>query len=710
MIGKLPSGIKYKRMRPEILYPFFADTVSLPGVGGRIAGLLEKIIGRRVLDLFWHFPVDIIDRRASPALADIKYDQIITVLVSIDKHEAPPRNIRRPYRVWCHDASGKLQLVFFHVKGDYIERQLPTGEERLISGKVEVYNNQLQMTHPDYMLSPDRQGEIPPVEPVYPLTAGISGKVMAKIVRGALERLTELPEWQDKPLLKREGWPTWYDAMKMVHQPKGAADVQMNSPARQRLAYDEFFANQLALEIMRRQNQKKKGRSLTPKGHLKQQFLANLPYDLTGAQTQSGSEIEQDLARPFAMMRLLQGDVGSGKTVVALLAMLVAVENGAQAAMIAPTEILSRQHFASLSEMTAGMGVKVALLTGRGKGKARKKLLEGLQSGEIDILVGTHALFQKDVVYHDLALAVIDEQHRFGVEQRMALSAKGREGSSMDVLAMTATPIPRTLTLTAYGDMDVSQLYEKPPGRKPVDTRTIPLNRLDEVVQGIGRAIAGGTRAFWICPLVQESEILDIAAAEERFRHLNQVFGSRVGLVHGRMKPKEKDAVMDRFTTGDIDILVATTVVEVGVDVPEATIMVIEHAERFGLSQLHQLRGRVGRGADQSTCLLLYGRLGGETAKDRLKIMRESDDGFLIAEEDLRLRGAGELLGTRQSGMPDFKVASLEEHGALIAMARDDARLVLGQDPDLKSERGRALRILLYLFERDEGVRYLASG
>ncbi|MCK5425023.1 MAG: ATP-dependent DNA helicase RecG [Emcibacter sp.] len=697
-------------MRPEILYPFFADTISLPGVGGRIAGLLEKIIGRRVLDLFWHLPVDIIDRSASPTLEDIKYDQIITVLVTIDKHDAPPRNVRRPYRVWCHDVTGKMQLIFFHVKGDYILRQLPIGEERLISGKVEVYNGQLQMTHPDYMLAPNKRDEIPGVEPIYPLTAGISGKVMAKIVRGALERLVELPEWADKPLLKREGWPTWFEAMKLAHHPAGQADLQINSKARMRLAYDEFLANQLALEIMRRQNQKKKGRCLTPKGHLKQKLLDNLPYTLTGAQVQSGAEIEKDLAESFAMMRLLQGDVGSGKTVVALLAMLVAVENGAQAAMIAPTEILSRQHFVSLNEMTAGMGIKVAILTGRDKGKARAKLLEDLQSGEIDILVGTHALFQKDVIYHDLALAVIDEQHRFGVEQRMALSAKGREGSSMDVLAMTATPIPRTLTLTAYGDMEVSQLHEKPPGRKPVDTRTIPLNRLDEVVQGIRRAVKSGTRAFWVCPLVEESEVLDLAAAEERFRHLEQIFGPRVGLVHGKMKAKDKDAVMASFVAGDIDILVATTVVEVGVDVPEATIMVIEHAERFGLSQLHQLRGRVGRGADQSTCLLLYGRLGGETAKSRLKIMRETDDGFLIAEEDLRLRGAGELLGTRQSGMPDFKVASLEEHGSLIAMARDDARLILEKDPDLNSERGRALRILLYLFERDEGVRYLTSG
>jgi len=693
-------------MRPEILYPFFADTVSLLGVGARIAVLLEKIAGRRIIDLLWHFPVDIIDRRASPALSEITHDRIITLPLTIDSHDMPPKGSRRPYRVWCHDASGgQLQLIFFHVKGDYIHRQLPEGEVRIISGRVEVYNGGLQMTHPDYILPPDRLGEIPDIEPVYPLTAGISGRVMAKIIRAAGDRLTGLPEWQDKNLLRREDWPSWLEAMKRVHQPEGADDLDPASPARQRLAYDEFLANQLALEMMRRKNSRKAGRALVAKGRLKKQLLEKLPYSLTGAQVQSIEEINHDLAQGHAMKRLLQGDVGSGKTVVALLAMLTVVEAGAQAALIAPTEILARQHYASLCDMTDGMGVRVALLTGRDKGKGRAALLHDLKAGKIDILVGTHALFQKDVVYHDLAFAVIDEQHRFGVEQREALSRKGRDGAAMDMLAMTATPIPRTLTLTAYGDMDVSLLREKPPGRKPVDTRTIPLNRLDELIQGIRRAIGQGARVFWICPLVEESETLDLAAAEERFRHLEQIFGPRVGLVHGRMKAKEKDAVMARFAGGEIDILVATTVVEVGVDVPEATIMVIEHAERYGLSQLHQLRGRVGRGADKSTCLLLYNPSCGATAKARLRIMRDSDDGFLIAEEDLRLRGAGELLGTRQSGLPDFKIASLEFHRQLIPMARDDARLILDKDPELDSTRGRALRVLLGLFERDRRLQ-----
>lgn len=697
-------------MRPEILYPFYADTESLTGVGGRIAKLLEKLVGRKVVDLFWHLPVDMIDRRACPTISEIHSDQIVTLELTVGKHDAPPSKSRRPYRIWCHDASGEIQLIFFHARGDYLARLMPEGETRLVSGKAEFSSGTLQMSHPDYMLPLEKRDEIPPVEPVYPLTAGISGKVMAKIVRHALERLVDLPEWQDKSVLDREKWPDWKEALLKVHTPEDASDFSMKSSGRLRLAYDEFLANQLALAIMRQQSRKKKGRVLNKTGEVQQQILASLPYELTGAQKECLAEIEADLSAPYAMMRLLQGDVGSGKTVVALLAMLTAVENGAQAAMIAPTEILARQHYDSLCEMIQGTSLRLAVLTGRDKGKSREKILDDLQKGEIDILVGTHSLFQKDVIYHDLALAIVDEQHRFGVEQRMALSAKGNADFTMDVLAMTATPIPRTLTLTAYGDMDGSRLWEKPPGRKPIDTRTIPLGRIDEVVNGLHRALDGGARIYWICPLVEESEVLDFAAAEQRHRTLEKIFGDRVGLVHGKMKPREKDAVMADFSAGKLDILVATTVIEVGVNIPEATLMVIEHAERFGLSQLHQLRGRVGRGADKSICLLLYGTVLSENSKARLKIMRETEDGFLIAEEDLKLRGAGELLGTRQSGLPTFKVASLEEHGHLIAMARDDAKLILQKDPDLTSERGKALRILLYLFGRDEGVRYLSSG
>ncbi len=697
-------------MRPEILFPFFSDTTSLPGVGGRIAASLEKVAGTRILDLLWHLPVDLIDRRASPKLSDIKFDQVATLEVTVGKHDIAPAKSRKPYRVWCHDDSSTIQLIFFHPRHDYLAKQLPEGEKRLVSGKVEIYNGQLQMSHPDYILPSEKRDEIPKVEPVYPLTAGISGKVMARIIGDANKKAIELPEWLDRTLLEREGWQSWHASLASVHKPEKLSDLEPSTKARTRLAYDELLANQLALEIMRRQTKKKKGRVMKSSGALVNKAIDALPYDLTGAQSRTVEELKVDMGQPSAMMRLLQGDVGSGKTVVALLSMLIAVENGAQAALLAPTEILARQHYAGLSDVAEKIGVNIAILTGRDKGKARDKLLTDLENGKIDILIGTHAIFQKDVIYHDLAMSVVDEQHRFGVEQRMALSAKGKAGIGMDILAMTATPIPRTLTLTVYGDMDVSRLDEKPPGRTPIDTRVMTLSRIDEIVVAAKRAIESGARLYWVCPLVEESEVMDLAAAEERYRHLMQVFGERVGLVHGKMKAKEKDTVMEKFASGEIDILVATTVIEVGVDVPEATVMIIEHAERFGLSQLHQLRGRVGRGADKSTCLLLYGSALGATAKARLKIMRETEDGFLIAEEDLKLRGAGEVLGTRQSGLPKFKVASIEDHQKLIPMARDDARLVLENDPDLSSERGKNLRILLYLFERDEGVKYLKSG
>ena len=697
-------------MRPEILFPLFAETVSLPGVGARMAHNLEKILGSRIVDLIWHMPVDIIDRSSGPLLKDIKFDHTVTLEVTIDTHDAPPRNSRKPYRVWCSDETGTIQLIFFHARNDYILKQLPIGEKRLVSGKVEIFNGALQMTHPDYMLPLDQVNEIPKIEPVYPLTAGISGKVMVRIIKEATKRAPKSPEWMDCNLLKREKWPAWHEALSAVHNPQVIEDVAITSHPRLRLAYDEILANQLALEIIRRQTKKKKGRIIKTTGKLADPVIKSLPYQLTNAQKDAIAEIRKDMSEPSAMMRLLQGDVGSGKTVVALYSMLLAVENGHQAVILAPTEILAKQHFASLSKMVADRDVKISLLTGRDKGKSREKILSDLASGEIDIVIGTHAIFQDDVVYHDLALSIIDEQHRFGVEQRMLLSAKGKKGSGMDILAMTATPIPRTLTLTVYGDMDITRLYEKPPGRTPVDTRVMALSRTGEIILATHRAIAKGARIYWVCPLVEESESLDLAAAEERYRHLVQEFGDRVGLVHGKMKSKEKDEVMERFANGKIDVLVATTVIEVGVDVPEATVMVVEHAERFGLSQLHQLRGRVGRGGDQSSCLLLYAPNLGATAKSRLKIMRETEDGFLIAEEDLKMRGAGEVLGTRQSGLPKFKLASLESHSKLIAMARDDARLILEKDPDLSGERGKNLRILLYLFERDSGVKYLKSG
>jgi ATP-dependent DNA helicase RecG len=694
-------------LRPEVLFPLFKPVTSISGVGPRMAKLVEKVAGDKVVDLCWHLPSGIVDRRFSPKVADAPIGQVVTLTVEVIRHEKP-HNSRSPYRVLCSDETGFIALVFFAARDDYLKRMLPEGQVRVVSGTVEEFNGGRQMSHPDYIVREDEKAGVQIVEPVYPLTAGLSPKVLTKAIRAALAEVPALPEWLERSTVSHGGWASWADALRTAHSPESTLELDPNAKARQRLAYDELLANQLALALVRTRMRRAKGRPLKGTGDLRRKLGGLLPYELTGAQKTAIGEIAADMAAPDRMLRLLQGDVGSGKTVVALHAMLTAVEEGAQAALLAPTEILARQHYETIRPFAEQLGVGIRLLTGRDKGKAREALLADLASGTVQMIVGTHALLQEDVAYNDLAVAVIDEQHRFGVHQRLTLSAKG--GGPVDVLVMTATPIPRTLTLTTYGDMDVSRLTEKPPGRTPIDTRAVPAARMDEVVAGLHRATEHGAQAYWVCPLVEESEVLDVAAAEQRFAALQRQFGDRVGLLHGRMKAAEKDAVMERFSAGALAILVATTVIEVGVDVPNASIMVIEHAERFGLAQLHQLRGRVGRGTTRSSCILLYGAPLSDTAQQRLKVIRDTDDGFVIAEEDLRLRGAGELLGTRQSGLPEFRLADVEVHGDLLRLAREDAVAILKDDPELKSARGQALRVLLYLFERDAAIRYLTSG
>ena len=693
-------------MRPEILFPLFAPATSLPGVGPRFGKLLERLCGASVVDLLWHLPSAIIDRRFAPKIMDAPEGAVATITVQVDAH-LKSHNRRQPYRVRCRDETGFLHLVYFHVKGDYLEKLLPVGATRIVSGRVEHFNNQVQITHPDHVIDPGAEDKLKPIEPIYGLTAGLPLRTVQKAVAAALARTPVLPEWIDASLLRQRGWHPWREMLTAMHAPESDGDLLPEAPARQRLAYDELLANQLAIALVRAHTKRLPGRAVAAEGRLRQKVIAALPFALTQSQRQASAEIAGDMASPTRMLRLLQGDVGSGKTVVALIAMLDAVEAGCQAALMAPTEILARQHFATLSKLATPAGVEIALLTGREKGRAREALLARLAGGEIGIIVGTHALFQEDVAFKDLALAVIDEQHRFGVEQRIALSGKGR---GVDILVMTATPIPRTLLLTSYGDLDSSRLTEKPAGRQPVTTRTVPLARLEEVIEAVRRALSQRAKIYWVCPLVEESEAVDLAAVDERHAQLKAIFGDRVGLVHGRMKGAEKDCVMEAFAHGAVDLLVATTVIEVGVDVPDATVMVIEHAERFGLAQLHQLRGRIGRGDKPSACLLLYATPLGETAKARLTILRETEDGFRIAEEDLRLRGAGEVLGTRQSGMPELRLADLAAHADLLAVARDDARLALTRDPELASPRGEALRTLLYLFQRDVAVRYVRSG
>jgi ATP-dependent DNA helicase RecG len=694
-------------MRPTILNPLFAETRTLPGVGPKVEKLIARVAGTRLVDLVFDLPSGLIDRSYRPKLIEAELGRIATVTVNVLDH-VPAHDRRQPYRVRCSDDTAAIELVFFHAYADHLKRLLPVGSKRVISGRIEKFQNRLQMPHPDHVLTPDEAASFPMQEPVYRLTENLAGKVMARAVRAAVEKVPALPEWQNAAYVKRRGWMPFADALHTAHAPKREDDLSLEAPARLRLAYDELLANQLALVLIRARMRGLKGRAVKGDGRLRKKAFAALPFVLTAPQEAALAEIEADMAAPARMLRLLQGDVGAGKTVVAMLALLNAVEAGGQGALMAPTEILARQHMASLEPLASAAGIRMAILTGRERGASRETAVKALADGEIQILVGTHALFSEDVQFRDLALAVVDEQHRFGVHQRMQLQGKGDQ--PVDVLVMTATPIPRTLALTAYGDMDVSRLTGRPPGRKPVETRVMPSERLGEAVEHLRRAVAKGARAYWVCPLIEESEKSDLAAAEERAAELRKTLGTHVGLVHGKMKAADRDTAMAKFKAGETTVLVATTVIEVGVDVPEATIMVVEHAERFGLAQLHQLRGRVGRGVGKSSCLLVYQNPLGETAKARLKTLRETDDGFVIAEEDLRLRGAGELLGTRQSGMPEFRIADLAVHGELLSAARDDAKLILSQDPDLRSQRGEALRILLYLFERDEAVRYLRTG
>ncbi len=703
-------------MRPEILTPLFASLSSLPGVGPKSLPLYDRLLddgrpiagsGARIVDLLFHLPSGIVDRRLQPGIARSPEGAIVTLFVRIDRHRPPPPHSRAPYRISAFDDTGEITLVWFSAKADWLKKLAPEGEARWVSGRVEWFNGAPQMVHPDFVATPEEFEKLPLIEPVYPQTEGLGTRAIARAVGKALERLPHLPEWQDPEWLARKRWSDFAGSLHAVHAPAGTIDEEAASPALARLAYDELLAQQLTLALVRASSKRGGKPPRVAAGALTEKILAALPFTPTGAQTRAFAEIRADLARPERMLRLLQGDVGSGKTLVAILAAAAAVEAGGQAAIMAPTDLLARQHAASLAPLAEAAGIRFALLTGREKGAEREAIKAGLASGEISILVGTHALFQGPVEFADLALAVVDEQHRFGVHQRLALTAKGR---AVDLLVMTATPIPRTLMMSLFGDLDVSRLDEKPAGRRPIATRIASSERMGEIVEGLERAIAGGAKVYWVTPLVAESEVVDLAAAEERHRDLTHALGPIVGLVHGKMKADDKDRAMRAFQAGETRVLVATTVIEVGVDVPDATIMVIEHAERFGLAQLHQLRGRVGRGSAASSCLLVYKGPLGETARARLEIMRSTEDGFVIAEEDLKLRGGGEMLGTRQSGMPGFRLARLDVHAELLEAARDDARLVLARDPELTGPRGEALRVLLHLFDQDQGIRLIRAG
>ncbi len=692
--------------RPEILFPLFASLETLDGVGPKTAKALGPLGIEKPKDFLFLLPHTGVDRGRKASIRDVVAPATVTVEVEVGLH-LPPKQKGRPYRILVRDAQLEFQLVFFHAREPYLRDLLPTGQRRVVSGKIEIFDGIGQMVHPDHVLRLEEAASLPVFEPVYPLTAGVTQKLVAKGIDSTLTRTPDLPEWIDGPLKTQQGWPDWRAALGMIHAPDGVAALSIDSPARARLAYDELFAHQLTLALARSALRKGKGRSSLGDGQLQAKVLTALPYQPTGAQQRAAAEIALDMQSPLRMNRLLQGDVGSGKTLVAFLALLVAVEAGGQGVMMAPTEILARQHYEGLRPLAESAGVKLDMLSGRDRGAERAGKLADLAEGRMHILVGTHAVFQKDVHFHDLRLAVVDEQHRFGVAQRMELGAKGQ---AVDVLVMTATPIPRSLALASYGDMDISILDEKPAGRKPIRTALISDTRMEEVVGHLSKALGEGRQAYWVCPLVEDSEVLDYASAEARFAALRANFGDAVGLVHGQMPPAEKDAAMARFQSGQTKVLVATTVIEVGVNVPNASIMVIERAEIFGLAQLHQLRGRVGRGTAESTCLLLYHAPLGATGERRLKVIRDTEDGFRISEEDLAMRGAGDLIGHAQSGLPRFRMADLERQAGLMAIAQSDARRLLGDDPALVSPRGKAARLLLWLLDQDRAIKLLTVG
>lgn len=709
-------------LRAPVLFSWFASVSTLKGVGPAVAQAMQRLLtGRRaelaeqpiptLRDLVFHLPGGSIDRRQVSAIAQLKQGDYVTLEVEVVDHTPPPRIKRRiPYKVLVRDATGVLTLNFYTVKGDYLIRQLPVGQRRILCGSVDMLHGNPIISHPDVIAPPEKRDEVLALAPSYPLVAGLSQRVLSRLIKQAVEKVSVLPEWQDAKLLEQRGWPSFHHALRALHAPIEAEDIVPQGVARTRLAYDELLAGQVALALSRRNQQRESGCVIEPNMQVMMALMKALPFTFTGGQQRVLEELLNDMRSGHRMLRLLQGDVGSGKTILAFAAMAQVVASGFQACLMAPTDLLARQHLQSLQPLADALRMPIALLSGKMKKPEREKLQAALASGAVKLVVGTHALFQDEVTFQKLGLVVVDEQHRFGVGQRMKLTAKG---DAPHLLQMTATPIPRSLCMTLYGDMEVSNLTERPPGRKPIDTRAVPGARMAEVIEALGRVLDTGEKAYWVCPLIEtpdeDSEVADLAAAEERARVLEKIFPGKVALVHGQMKLAEREAVMQSFAFGDKQLLVATTVVEVGVNVPEATVMVVEHAECFGLAQLHQLRGRVGRSERPSRCILLYHGKLSETARDRLRIMRESNDGFLIAEEDLRLRGAGDVLGTRQTGLPDFMLADMAHHLPLIRMAHDEAKLILHRDMNLLGERGRALRILLALFDYDQAMVILKA-
>ena len=700
---------------PHTEYLFFKLDL-IPVIGAKRKAFFTRLLDSETLfDLLSHLPTNILQRTTMAQLSSTYNNQLVTGRFKVEAH-FPNSRRGMPYRIVGDllESDESLELVFFNPYASFLERSARQGSTIVVSGKLTVAKlhgaDRYQIVHPDHMGALDTFNAWIGVERVYPLTAGLTQGIVRSAIDFVLAKLTDVDEWIAPETVERFHFPSWKTAFLDVHAPQSVLDLSPQTHARRRLAYDELFAKQLAqhyfhgLAIKRVQ-----APVFVHHSKLLDNLLKSLPFQLTGDQKRAIDEIIYDIMQVTPMHRLLQGDVGSGKTLVALAAALVAIENGYQVALLAPTDILVRQHFSTIQNFLAGMPVRLGLLTGR------DKILKEIQNHEIDLIVGTHALIQSDVTYAKLGFSIVDEQHRFGVKQRLELTQKA---SQAHLLSMTATPIPRTLLLANYGEMSVSLLKEKPPGRKEIETRTISLDRLNDVVEFIAKVMAQGEKVFWVCPLIEESEKLDLAAATDRFADLEKHFGDKAILTHGKQKPQEKEDAMHRFAKGDATLLVSTTVIEVGVDVPEATVMIVEHAERFGLAQLHQLRGRIGRGKLDGTCLLLYGDNLSFVARQRLQMMKKTNDGFELAEADLRLRGGGETLGLRHSGLPKFKFVDFASEDPevyqcyqnLYEVANEDAKALLAEDPTLTSERGEAARLLLRLFNLDEAERLKRAG
>ena len=695
-------------MRPKILDKLFKPIQTSKGIGPRLKIKLKYLVGENIVDYLWHIPNNIIDRSYKPKIASAESNRIVTINLTVLKHK-PSRRRGLPYKITCIDETGEIDLIWFNARRQYLEEILPIGSNLTISGKIETYKKRKQIIHPQHIIKEDDKNSFQEIEPVYRLTQGLTNKVVRNYINKALEITPSLPEWHDKELIKKMNWPNFTSAIKDIHNPKNLDDLDHENTSKQRISYDELLANQLSLALISKNFEAPKGQKITDKRKLVNNLLKNLPFELTNSQKTSIKEIINDLNKTERMIRLLQGDVGSGKTIVALAGLFHCAGSSKQGVMMAPTELLARQHFEGLKDLCFKSGISINILTGKIKSKERKIILNDIANGKIDIIIGTHALFQEKVVFNDLGLVIIDEQHRFGVHQRLSLTSKSIE-SPPDILIMSATPIPRTLELTAFGSMQVSRLLDKPIGRKPIKTLAKPINKIDEVIKSLERLISINEKTYWVCPLIEESEKIDLAAAEDRYHQLNDIYKGKVGLVHGKMKIEDRERVMSEFKNGKKMILVATTVIEVGIDVPDATFMIIEHSERFGLSQLHQLRGRVGRSDKLSNCLLLYKSPLGENAKKRIEILRDTNDGFVIAEEDLILRGAGEILGVKQSGLPYFKIANLNIDRQLLELAKNDANFIIESNILGNTERGKNLELLLHLFNKEEALKYLEAG